>query len=137
MILRSIFLFSACAFAQATFTAHEIATGLRNGYQVVVADMNHDGKPDLIALASGLTELDWYENPGWQKHVIVSGIKQPINVTVVKLDDHGIPVLALAHDFSPNAANSIGTVSILEPQGDPTQPFKRTDIDKLPTSHRL
>lgn len=132
-----IFLFAMTAFSQAKFTAHEIATGLRGGYQVVVADMNHDGKPDLIALASGLTELDWYENPGWQKHVIVSGIRQPINVTVVNLDKDGIPVLALAHEFSPNAARSEGIVSILEAQGDPTQPFKRTDIDRAPASHRL
>jgi hypothetical protein len=128
---------AACAFGQAKFTPHEIATGLRGGYQVVVADMNHDGKPDLIALASGLTELDWYENPGWQKHVIVAGIRQPINLAVVNLDKDGIPVIALAHEFSPNAARSIGIVSILEAQGDPTQPFKRTDIDKLPASHRL
>ena len=128
---------AACAFGQAKFTPHEIATGLRGGYQVVVADMNHDGKPDLIALASGLTELAWYENPGWQKHVIVSGIRQPINLAVVNLDKDGIPVIALAHEFSPNAARSIGIVSILEAQGDATQPFKRTDIDKLPASHRL
>ncbi len=133
----SFLLSAACAFSQAKFTPHEIATGLRGGYQVVVADMNHDGKPDLIALASGLTELAWYENPGWQKHVIVSGIRQPINLAVVNLDKDGIPVIALAHEFSPNAARSIGIVSILEAQGDATQPFKRTDIDKLPASHRL
>jgi len=68
--------------AEAHFTAHTVADGLTGGYQVIIADMNHDGKPDLIALASGLQELSWYENPGWQKHVIVTGIKQPINVTV-------------------------------------------------------
>ena len=33
------------------FAAHEIATGLRGGYQVIAADVNGDGKPDLIALA--------------------------------------------------------------------------------------
>ena len=109
---------AVCAFGQAKFTTHEIATGLRGGYQVVVADMNHDGKPDLIALASGLTELAWYENPGWQKHVIVSGIRQPINLAVVKSDKDGIPVIALAHEFFANAARSIGIVSILESAGD-------------------
>ena len=30
------------------FTAHEIGTGLRGGYQVVVADLNKDGKPDIV-----------------------------------------------------------------------------------------
>jgi molybdopterin-containing oxidoreductase family iron-sulfur binding subunit len=41
----------------ARFAEHTIATGLKGGYQVVVADVNHDGKPDLIALASGMPEL--------------------------------------------------------------------------------
>jgi hypothetical protein len=59
----------ACAAALAAppeirFQAHTIATGLSGGYHVVVADMNHDGKPDIIALAAGLSELVWYENPG-------------------------------------------------------------------------
>src|SRR5215471_19352345 len=54
-----------------SFREHTIATDLTGGYQVVVSDINHDGKPDLIALASGLSELVWFENPGWQRHVIV------------------------------------------------------------------
>src|SRR5579871_2192253 len=127
---------AACVLAQAKFQAHEIATGMTGGYQVVIADLNHDGKPDIIPLASGLKELAWYENPGWQKHVIVEGINQPINLAVVKNDKSGVTI-ALAVDFSPNAARSMGTVMILESTGDVTQPFKRTDIDKLPTSHRL
>jgi hypothetical protein len=120
--------------AQTKFKEHTVATEQRGGYQVIVADMNHDGKPDLISLASGLTELAWYENPGWQKHTIVTGIRQPINAAVVRLDARGIPVIALAHEFSPQAKRSIGTVSILENDGNE---WKRMDIDKLPTSHRL
>jgi hypothetical protein len=111
------------------FREHVVASGQRGGYQVVIADMNHDGKPDLIALASGLTELAWYENPTWEKHVIVDGIRKPINLAVVSPD-----IIALAHEFSPQAKRSIGIVSILERTGDT---WKRTDIDKLPTSHRL
>jgi len=129
---------AAVASAQpvAKFQAHEVATGLRGGYQVVIADINQDGKPDLVTVASNLTEVAWFENPGWQKHVIVSDIRQPINLAVVKADKTGV-VIALATDFSPNAKQSIGTVMILESTGDVTQPFKRTDIDKLPTSHRM
>ena len=32
----------------ARFAEHTIATGLTGGYQVVVADLNHDGRPDVI-----------------------------------------------------------------------------------------
>ena len=48
---------------QVQFSAHEIGTGLRGGYQVVVADLNKDGKPDIIALASGMPELSGIRIP--------------------------------------------------------------------------
>lgn len=50
------------AAAPTAFVEHTIAGDLKGGYQVVVADLNHDGRPDLIALASGLHELLWFEN---------------------------------------------------------------------------
>ena len=73
------------------FIAHTIGTDLTGGYQVVVADLNRDRKPDIIAVASGLKELRWYENPGWQSHVLVSGINQPINAAAHDVDGDGIP----------------------------------------------
>src|SRR5574341_1522676 len=63
----------------AKFTEHTIATDLRGGYQVVVTDINRDGKPDLIALASGMNELIWFENPGWQRHTLAVNISRAIN----------------------------------------------------------
>ena len=30
------------------FVEHTLATDLKGGYQVIVSDVNHDGKPDLI-----------------------------------------------------------------------------------------
>ena len=54
----------------APFTMHNVATGIRGGYQVVAVDMNKDGKVDLIGLGSSMMELLWYENPDWTPHVI-------------------------------------------------------------------
>ena len=62
------------------FREHPIAEDLTGAYQVVAVDLNKDGRPDLIALASNLSELVWFENPGWERHVIASGLTQPINV---------------------------------------------------------
>jgi hypothetical protein len=62
------------------FVAHTIATGLRGGYQVVVTDLNKDGRPDLLAVASQLRDLIWFENPSWTKHVVASGFTQMINL---------------------------------------------------------
>jgi hypothetical protein len=103
----------------------------------VVSDINHDGKPDLIAVASGMKELIWFENPGWQRHVIVAGISGPINCAAWDIDGDGIPEIALAHEFSPDPARSVGIVSILKHKGDPSRPWEMTEIDRLSTSHRL
>jgi hypothetical protein len=121
----------------ARFEEHTIASGLRGGYQVVVADLNHDGKPDLIALASGMPELVWYENPTWERHVIISGQHRMINCAAVRVAGDRIPEIVLASEFSNNAKDSPGVVSVLHHNGDPRQPWTIREIDRLPTSHRL
>ena len=122
------------------FREHTIATGLKGGYQVVPFDVNHDGKIDLIAVASGMTDLVWYENPGpekhdWERHVITSNLPRMINVAAA--DINGIPTLVLAYEFSMEASKSIGIVAVLTSNDDPRQPWKMAEIDRLPTSHRL
>jgi len=119
------------------FAEHTIATGLKGGYQVVVADLNHDGKPDLIALASGMPELVWYENPTWERHVIAGGFSRMINCAAWDTDGDGIPEIVLASGFANEAKNSIGIVSLLHSDGDPRRLWKVTEIDRLTTSHRL
>jgi hypothetical protein len=119
------------------FAEHTIATDLKGGYQVVVADLNHDGKPDLIALASGMNELVWYENPTWQRHVIAGNLSHMINCAVVETAGDPIPTIVLASEFANQAKDSIGLVSVLKHQGDPRLPWSVTEIDRLTTSHRL
>jgi hypothetical protein len=121
----------------AVFAEHTIATDLNGGYQVVVSDINHDGRPDLIAVASGMKELIWFENPGWQRHVIVGNLSRPINCAAWDIDGDGIPEIALAHEFSNDPARSIGIVSLLKHKGDPSQPWEMVEIDRLASSHRL
>lgn len=120
---------------QPRFLEHTIATHLAGGYQVVVSDLNQDGKPDLIALASGMPELVWFENPGWQRHVIASNFSQMINCVV--LNSATRPTIVLASGFSNEAKRSLGNVWVLEPDGDVLRPWKAREIDRLPTSHRL
>lgn len=124
------------------FREHTIATGLKGGYQVVPFDVNHDGRIDLIAVASGMTDLVWFENPGpgkdsWERHVIASNLPRMINVAAASLDSSGVPTLVLAYEFSMDASKSIGIVAVLNSDGDPRRPWKITEIDRLPTSHRL
>lgn len=117
------------------FLPHTIATGLRGGYQVAVADLNGDGKPDLIALASGMPELVWFENPGWQRHVIASNFDQMINCVPLKLN--GRPAIVLASGFSMNPKQSAGNLWLLTPQTNVFLPWNVREIDRVPASHRL
>ncbi len=119
------------------FVAHEIGTGLRGGYQVVIADLNKDGKPDIIALASGIPELVWYENPSWTRHVIVAGQSQMINAAAYDIDGDGIPELALAQGFTTTTKTSTGILSILTHGAEPNAPWTSKEIDRIPTAHRL
>ncbi len=127
----------SCSLMPAEFREHTIASDLKGGYQVVAADLNKDGRPDLIALASNISELVWFENPGWQRHVLVTGISRAINIAVSDPGPDGIPIIVLAQEFSMDPAKSAGIVSVLTHTGDPRQPWKATEIDRLPTSHRL
>lgn len=123
--------------ADPQFREHVIATDLKGGYHVVAIDMNHDGKIDLIALASGMKELVWYENPNWERHVITGNLNHMINVAAWDTDGDGIPELVLATEFANVAKNSIGIVSVLHHNGDPREPWTIQEIDRLTTTHRL
>jgi hypothetical protein len=135
LLLQAAFLVAAAP--PAHFAEHTVATGLTGGYQVVAVDLNHDGKIDLIALASGMTELVWFENPGWQRHVIASNLSGMINMAAWDIDGDGIPEIVLASGFSMEAKKSAGIVRVLHHNGDPRLPWSIQEIDRLPTSHRL
>jgi hypothetical protein len=96
-------------------------------------DVNRDGRVDLIALASGMPELVWYENPGWQRHVLARGLNRMINLAACA----GMEEIVVAHAFENLPKNSIGMVSVLTPGADRSQPWSVREIDRLTTSHRL
>jgi hypothetical protein len=84
-----------------------------------------------------MSELVWYENPTWERHVIAGGFKNLINLGAWDYNGDGIPEIVLASGFSMQAKNSPGIVHVLEHDGDPRKPWKVKEIDRLPTSHRL
>src|SRR5438105_6585777 len=69
------------------FRPQEIATDLSIGYAVAVADINGDGKPDIIVVDKH--RVLWYENPTWKVHTILTGKTRPDNVCLAVLDIDG------------------------------------------------
>ena len=119
------------------FVAHTIDADLPSGYQVAIADLSSDGRPDIVALATRQPDLVWYENPGWERHVIATGLSRMINVAAHDIDRDGRPELALAHGFTTVYDESPGIVSLLESGDDPRRPWSMREIDRAPTTHRL
>ncbi|HYW45801.1 MAG TPA: FG-GAP and VCBS repeat-containing protein [Bryobacteraceae bacterium] len=139
-MMRFFLLLAAVALPAADlprFRETTITSSLKAGYQIVVADLNHDGKPDLIVVDERATDLAWYENPTWERHVIVNDVPRTINLDVYDYDGDGIPEIAMGHHFETDPAQSIGNVLILKSGPDPRQPWTAREIDRVPTVHRL
>jgi hypothetical protein len=119
-----------------TFEAHDIDPKLPGAYAVNIADFNHDGKMDVIANSLAARELAWYENPTWERHVIVSDTQQIVNQAPADLNGDGIPEIAFQSSFAMQATNSKGLNWIARSQG-PGQPWKMEQIDEFPTSHHI
>ncbi|MEP6782500.1 MAG: VCBS repeat-containing protein [Acidobacteriota bacterium] len=118
------------------FEAHDIDPKLPGAYSVNIADFNNDGKLDVIANSLGIRELAWYENPTWERHVIVSDTAQIVNQAPVDLNGDGIPEIAFQSSFAMQAQKSEGINWLARSQG-PGQPWKMEKIDTFPTSHHI
>jgi FG-GAP-like repeat/FG-GAP repeat len=110
---------------------------LKMGYQLVVADLNRDGRPDLIAVDERGTELAWFENPSWERHVIVGDVPRIINLDTYDYNGDGIPEIAMGYHFETTPEKSIGNVVILKSGPDPRKPWTSIEIDRIPTVHRI
>ena len=118
------------------FEAHDIDPKLPGAYAVNTADFNNDGKLDVIANSLGARELAWYENPTWERHVIVSDTTQIVNQAPADINGDGIPELAFQSSFAMQAEKSEGLNWIARSQG-PGLPWKAEKFDAFPTSHHV
>lgn len=69
------------------FKTQEIATDLKIGYAVLIADLNADRKPDIVVVDKH--RVVWYENPTWKVRTILQGKTKPDNVCITALDIDG------------------------------------------------
>ena len=123
--------------APVQFRTHVIEANIPGGYTVIVADINKDHKPDVIGMTQRVDELAWYENPSWERHVMIKDMKSMVNLAAADIDGDGIPEVAIQNEFSMVAAKSPGLVWVLQHQGDPRGPWKINKVDQLITSHHI
>ena len=119
------------------FLVHTIEKELPSGYQVLAIDLNQDKRIDVIGLSQQSDILYWYENPGWQRHALVTGMHRMISLAASDLDGDGVPEIALGTHFGQTDQSSEGRVYLLRHNKDVKQLWKSREIDRLPTTHRL
>src|SRR3984957_2645642 len=72
-------------------------------YQVEVADVNGDKKPDVVAV--GGSTCAWYENPTWKKRIVSGTNETPgiIYSATADIDGDGRAEIAIAYEFGMNS----------------------------------
>lgn len=121
------------------FARHVVDDQFNNGYQVSVADIDRDGKPDILALSTTPSQLVWYKNPAWERIAITTKTARNIDLAPHDIDGDGDPDLALAYEFDLGNSTEGGNVGWLECPDDPAanQEWVLHPIGAIPTSHRV
>ena len=115
---------------------HNVAE-IPDGYQVAVADVNGDGRLDILALSSAESIVEWYENFSWKAWPVTTTTHH--NISLAPLFRSGYPErgLALASDFALDDSTSGGSVWWGEPGASLDSEWSLRLLGRIPTSHRL
>lgn len=102
-------------------------------YQVEIADVNGDGKRDIVALGGGT--VAWFENPTWQKRVVSDAKTSPgvISTATADIDGDGKAEIAIAYEFEMTQPKK-GQLLIARQSGDS---WKYEQLGAFPSIHRL
>src|SRR5258708_25092203 len=117
--------------------AVEIDSKIEIGYGVTVADIDGDGKPDIIL--ADKKQIVWYKNPDWKKFVIAENLTPLDNVCVAAadIDGDGKAEIAVGAQWNPNDTVNSGAVFYLIPPADRTQKWEPVELPHEPTVHRM
>jgi hypothetical protein len=122
--------------AEISFDRIVIDDDFPGAYQVEVADVNGDKKPDVIAVGGGTCA--WYENPSWKKRLISTPKETPgiISSATADLDGDGKAEVAIAYEFAMNEPKK-GKLALAVQGKTLDDPWTVKPVGDVPSIHRL
>lgn len=119
------------------FRAQDVDTQIEIGYGLAIADVQGDGKPDI--LLADKKQFVWYEAPSWVKHVMAENLTEKDNVCIAArdIDGDGKCEIAVGAEWNPGDTVNSGAVFYLVPPADRTQKWEAVKLPHEPTVHRM
>ena len=119
------------------FRAVNIDTKVEIGYGVAVADVDGDGRKDILLADKRL--IVWYRNPTWEKHVLVTDLTPLDHVCVAAADIDGDnkAEVAAGAGWNPGDTLTSGSVHFLLPPADRAGRWEAVALPHEPTVHRM
>jgi hypothetical protein len=114
-----------------------IDSNIEIGYGVAVADVDGDGRPDI--LLADKRQIVWYRNPTWERFVMAENLTPHDNVCLAAADitGDGRAEVAVGAEWNPGDTLNSGAVFYLIPPEDRTQRWTPVQLHHEPTVHRM
>ena len=127
----------AAELPESKFRAVTIDDKIQIGYGITTADVDGDGKPDI--LLADKNQFVWYRNPTWEKFVLAENLTKLDNVCLAArdIDGDGKAEIAVGGGWNPNDTTGSGAVFYLVAPKDRTQQWEAIALPHVPTIHRM
>jgi hypothetical protein len=121
----------------AIFKAQTIDAKIKVGYGLAIADVDGDGKNDILLADSDQTVC--YQSPEWTKHVLTEKLttKDHVCLCAADITGDGKAEIVVGAEWNPGDTKNSGAVFSLESQPDCFQPRKAHQLHHEPTVHRM
>lgn len=123
--------------AEPSFRPVTVDPQIAIGYGLALADVDGDRRTDIVLCDKN--QIVWYQNPGWQKHVIAEKLTalDHVCVAAADIDGDGRAEIAAGAGWNPGDTRNSGALFLLQPGADRTRPWTPIPLPHAPTIHRI